>query len=323
MSNLSKTKKKVKSHALAGMGIGAATGLFLYGLSKDNSKDPKSILLPIAVGAAIGGVIGGSIKSASAEKKEPVEIKKRIEGKGVVFVHCADKSTTTPTYEDPVRLKLEYSNGFQYDIVKKAFEIAQKTKSIQNVFKLFEDKENALFFIETDFLKGGLNGETTCFLKDKNTFKEILISLQNQQRFEQNKINPYDTYFFTIEIRLYPNNTYTKIENNEMIKATQNEQIASLLVTIGHELFIHDKHLEAVKLWKNGKNTANYKPSFTKALEDVGAYGSLDHRNYILGKKTKMTQYLNELKNLAKINKLGIPYQVLINAINSHNKRYK
>ena len=76
-------------------------------------------------------------------------------------------------------------------------------------------------------------------------------------------------------------------------------------------------------LWKKGKDTANYKPAFEKALENVGAYGYLDHRNYILGKKRKMTQYLYELKTLARANKLGVSYNALINAINRHDKVYK
>jgi len=130
------------------MGIGALVGLIAQGINNDNSKDPKSYLLPMAIGAAIGGVIGGSIKTASAENNEPENIEKQIAGKGVVFLHCADKSTITPTYEDYVRLKLEYSNGFQYDTVKKALEIAQKTKLVQEYFQLFVDKKNALFFIE-------------------------------------------------------------------------------------------------------------------------------------------------------------------------------
>lgn len=40
-----------------------------------------------------------------------------------------------------VRRKLEYSNGFQYDTVKKALEIAQKTKLVQEYFQLFVDKK--------------------------------------------------------------------------------------------------------------------------------------------------------------------------------------
>ena len=144
MLNLVKTKAKerTKSRALAGMGIGAAASLLIQGL-RGNLNDGKSFWQSAAIGAAIGGFIGGSIKKAGANTYEPENIEKRIAGKGVVFVHCATDSKSDSTYEDISYTNRTYSYGFQYTTVQKAFEIAQKTKSVQEYFNLFDDKKNA------------------------------------------------------------------------------------------------------------------------------------------------------------------------------------
>ena len=322
MSKLVKTKAKTraKSHVLAGMGIGALAGVIAQGLSDDNSKDPKSYLLPIAIGAAIGGVIGGSIKTVSAENNEPENIEKQIAGKGVVFLHCADKSTITPTYEDYVRRKLEYSNGFQYDTVKKALEIAQKTKLVQEYFQLFVDKKNALFFIENDFTVGGKNADITHFLKDENY---VEYKIEKNLKYINNHINLMGSkYFLTIEVNLFPNNIRAKIINNEVIKYSEREQIAKLLIIIGHELFIHERHLEIIKLWRNGK----YQEAVNKTMEYARLDGDVDHQRYMRNRQntqTKMNQYLRELKTLAKAGKVEISYSDIVKAITDHDNNYK
>lgn len=92
-----------------------------------------------------------------------------------------------------------------------------------------------------------------------------------------------------------------------------------MAVTIGHELFVHSAHIEAVELWENGK----YTEAIDKEMIDRGFNGNIDHKLYMQGKKPKMTQYLKELKSVAPTSGYGLTATDIQSAINSHDKTYK
>ncbi len=314
-----------QSHVFPGIGLGALGGLVIQGFRSD-TVDKKTVCASVLLGGILGGVIGklfdlsDETKSKSNKKereKKTDDSMKKIIGKGVVYVHCADKSKSSVNYEDIIHRELEYTYGFQYATVKKALEIAQKTKSVQEVFNFFKDGKNSLIFIENDFTQGGLNANISSCLKDG---AYIEYGIKDNYTKLKNKADSFmQKYFFNIEVKLFPKNGWSKIEGDKIIKYTTTEQIASLLVVIGHELFIHDSHFETAKLWKLGK----YQESIAKAVEYRGINGYEDHKLYMQKKKSKMTKYLTELKNLAYTGKLGIPYNEIVKAIKRHDDNYK
>ena len=117
-------------------------------------------------------------------------------------------------------------------------------------------------------------------------------------------------YHFSIRVKLFP---------LEMENISEKKQIAKLAVVLGHELFIHSRHLEAVKLWELGK----YTEALDKEMENPGFDGNIDHKLYMQGQKTIMNQYIKELKNIAASSKLGISSYDIQTAVYEHDKPYK
>ncbi|MBQ5402845.1 MAG: hypothetical protein IIU11_00545 [Bacteroidales bacterium] len=312
-----------QSHVFPGIGLGALGGLVIQGFRID-TVDKKTVCASVLLGGILGGVIG-KLFDLSEESKPDVDNKKRrkkelenkqkiIAGKGIVCVHCADESNSSVNYEDIVRRDLVFTDGFKYDTVIKALEFAQKTKSIQNVFKLFDDKKNALIFVENDFTNGNLNATISSRLKN-DKYIEYDIS-ENLNILQQRSELSMQKYFYAVIIDLYPKNSWSKIVGKEFIKYTDDERIASLLVIIGHELFIHNSHIEALKLWKSRK----YQDSISKS---INGDGDKDHQQYVLKKKTAMNDYLNELKELASKDELGVSYIEIVKAIKRHDDNYR
>ena len=293
------------SYGLAG---GALSGLTL-GLTNSliNGDDvPKTMFKYVLLGT----LINGSLNIAKANAKPTQQIRGYIDPEGILnkrgikLAHSHYIILEKSSYGENGKMQRQLSTGFQYPIVVKALELAKKTKSVQNALKLFEDKKNSLLFMETDLEGYGYYGNIDGGMNNGNGICDF--TSRNNRGFLSKKSD----YYFDVRVELFPLNT-----KNLSNKA----QIATMAVTIGHELFVHSAHIEAVELWKNGQ----YSEAIGKEMIDRGFEGNIDHRLYMQGKKPKMTQYLKELKSVAQTAGYGLTASDIQSAINSHDKTYK
>ena len=261
--------------------------------------------------AAIGGAVDLLLNAteAKAEPNKNTDINRNIDPhgflnrKGVNFLHVHCTNIKEATYEEQGSADFNFtSDKLEYKTLISAFELAKKTKSVQSVLKTFENNANALFFIESDISDREVYGTAESYPRDAKYSYSVTPKSQNTI------VKNHSTLYWVVRITIYP---------NELLKLSVKDQIAHLAVTIGHELFIHSKHIETVELWEQGK----YSDAVLKALEDTGFNGNIDHKLYMSGNKQRMNGYLKELRNAAANSNITV-YNI-DKAITEHNNNYK
>jgi hypothetical protein len=257
--------------------------------------------------AAIGGAADLLLNVTEAKAEEPLK-KKYIDPncilqrKGIIQSHGHYIILKNSSYGENGEAQIELSNNFQYQCMIDAFNLANKTKTFQNALKLFENKNHSLVFMECDLIDNGIYGSSECCMMSK--YGEHNFTSYNKKCFLQRP----ELYHYSVRIKLFP---------LEMSDFTIKRRIVKLAVVLGHELFIHSRHLEAINLWQ----TQKFQESLDKEMEDSGFDGNIDHKNYMQGHKTNMNQYLKELKSIAP--SIGIPLSEIQLAINEHDESYK
>lgn len=287
----------------AAMGAILGSGNALVNKTKDFETAAKY--------AAIGGAADLllNVAEAKAEEFKPTKSKytdpkNLLKRTGVILAHGHYDIIRRSTYGENGLAQIELTENFQYKTMISAFELAQKTKTFKDTLTLFNNKTHSLVFMETDLTENGRYGTSECFMM--STTDEYNFTPRNNRGFLRNPSN----YHFSIRVKLFP---------LEMENISEKKQIAKLAVVLGHELFIHSRHLEAVKLWELGK----YTEALDKEMENPGFDGNIDHKLYMQGQKTIMNQYIKELKNIAASSKLGISSYDIQTAVYEHDKPYK
>lgn len=289
------------------LGGNTAMGAILGG---GNAIINKSHFVGTTAKYAAWGAFADLVMKVAVAKAEPVVINKVIDPngylkrKGVNFIHAHCTNIKEWTSEDAGSADYNLtSDKLESKVLIAAFELAMSTKQFQTALQMFEDNANALQFVEYGNVKGYDSlGKSDIRIRTGNGL--VSKTLENKKKC----INNPQQCYCALQVSLYP---------EELADMPENKQIASMAVTIGHELFIH-KGLNVVKLWKNGM----YSDAWDMMSDYRGEHGNNDHKSYIQGKVPVMNQYLTELKAVASKTKVGVTaYDVQI-AINNHDKKY-
>ncbi|MBQ3656640.1 MAG: hypothetical protein II956_07340 [Bacteroidales bacterium] len=264
--------------------------------------------------AAIGGAVDLLLNAteAKAEPNRNTDINKEIDPhgflnrKGVNYLHAHPSEIQEATFEDSgsATITLTADHIIAYSL-KKAFELARNTKQFQMVEKLFEDNVNALFFIEYDTIKGRGTLANASIKLRYNGANAVMSRSQFNKYIKQENHNLLS---WRIIIKFFP---------EELTKLPINEQITNLAITIGHELFIHNR-IEIVELWKDN-NSENWLNALNKSLEDRGDRGELDHKLFLQGKCQRMNKYLTELQ--LALSNAGISSSIFQKALKHHKSQ--
>lgn len=226
--------------------------------------------------------------------------------KGINYLHAHPTIIREASFDEAAINDVNITaNTMLNSSVRDALKLARRTKQFQDVENLFEDKANALFFMEYDATRGrGVYGDTRLYIRDeKGTFYQ-----KNPRKVDWYKAHTNEVYL-VVEVHLYP---------EERVDMPMNKQIAHLAVTIGHELFIHSA-IDTVEMWENG----NLQEALENAYQFRGESGDYDHILYVKGKRQRMNQYLAELKKAVSGSGVGVSINDIQQAINEHDNGYK
>ena len=213
--------------------------------------------------------------------------------KGVVLIH-AECTKNCNWYDNDYPL-VSKSKGFKYSTLINAYNTAQSISEFDAVLNMFVDKINILRIVESNMIGHGERANVNTYLRDNVKQSEYELNSNTPKKYIDvfNKwldINP-QYYSFVIDIYIYPKQLDDIFTNDK-------DKEGSLALTLGHEIFIHYSHIEALILWRRG----NYKETINKAISYSGPNGGdYDHKDYIQKKKdkpgiNKMYSYLNGLK---------------------------
>lgn len=235
----------------------------------------------------------------------PIDPYGYLNRKGVNYIHARCTNIKEATFDEAGSADFNLtSDRLESKTLVAAFDLAKRTKSVQAAINTFENKANALFFIETDIKNRNVHGYVESYPRDAKTSYTVTYNTKNWY------VNNHSTLYWVVRIVINP---------DELLTLSEKEQVARLAVTIGHELFIHSKHIETVDLW----NGAHYFDAVMKSLEDTGENGDIDHKLYIQGKKPKMKQYLNELSLVASGAGMNLTAYDIKKAVTKHDQEYK
>ena len=250
-------------------------------------------------------------KAKAAEPEDATIVNRTIDPhgylnrKGVNYIHAHCTNIKEATFEEASSTDFYLtSDRLESKTLVAAFELAKRTKLVQAAINAFENKANALFFIETDIKNRNVHGYIESYPRDAKTSYTVTYNTKNWY------VNNHSTLYWIVRIVINP---------DELLTLSAKEQVAQLAVTIGHELFIHSKHIETVDLW----NATHYLDAVMKSLEDTGEHGDIDHKLYLQGKKPKMKQYLNELSSVASGAGMNLTAYDIKKAVNKHDQEYK
>lgn len=292
---------------LPGIMIGGGNALI------NKSSVPQTMIKYAAWSLAAQGVksIG---EAKAAESSDPNQDRQGriidpfgyLNQKGINYLHAHPTIIREATFDEAAINDVNITaNTILNSSVRDALKLVRRTKQFQAVEKLFEDKANALFFIEFDATGNrSVVGNITIGLRD-DSGKSYRKDPSVTDWYEK---NPGQVYW-VINVQLHP---------EVFVGKNMNVQIANLAVAIGHELFIHSA-IDTLEMWKEGK----IRGALENAFQFRGETGDYDHTLYVKGKRQRMNQYLTELKKAVSGSGVGVSVYDIQQAINEHDNGYK
>jgi hypothetical protein len=204
----------------------------------------------------------------------------------------------------------QYSKEFNIESLENAFKISEKTEIFKQTLNLLNDKKHTLQFMEFNYVNTNTLAFIERYLMD--------INKKGNRNLRFSSWLPKYISSFSNAIRKSPNNYYfmLRVSINPLILSSDNKSKneAKLALALGHELFIHDTNIEALKLFKEGK----YEECFQKCYTDSdlnGKAGDKDHQQYIRGNKELMNVFKNQLRQV-------IGKDLFDEIIKEHDKMY-